>query len=308
MGSRGYSWWYVDALSDDGQHGLTIIGFIGSVFSPYYAWTDWRAPENHCAINVALYGPQSRWAMTERGAASLERDRDELRVGPSHMRWEDDGLTIAFDEIGCPLLRRVKGRVRVEPECVNEVGFAITNRHSWWPIAPSARVRVELDQPSMAWSGHGYLDSNWGTEPLQEGFVDWNWSRTGDDDGTFITYDCQCRDGAERTTALAFARDGSLSSFEAPPMRPLSRTFWRVPRQGRGEQARVVQNLEDTPFYTRSILETELMGRPVRGVHESLSLDRFASTIVRLMLPFRMPRNTFAARALTGRTGGSLTR
>ena len=32
----GYSWWYVDALSDDGRHGLTIIAFLGSVFSPYY--------------------------------------------------------------------------------------------------------------------------------------------------------------------------------------------------------------------------------------------------------------------------------
>ena len=33
----GYAWWYVDALSDDGRHALTIIAFIGSVFSPYYA-------------------------------------------------------------------------------------------------------------------------------------------------------------------------------------------------------------------------------------------------------------------------------
>ena len=35
---NGYAWWYVDALSDDGRHGLTVIAFIGSVFSPYYAW------------------------------------------------------------------------------------------------------------------------------------------------------------------------------------------------------------------------------------------------------------------------------
>ncbi len=31
-------------------------------------------------------------------------------------------------------------------------------------------------------------------------------------------------------------------------------------------------------------------GAPVEWVHESLSLDRFAHPIVRLMLPFRMPR------------------
>ena len=30
----GYLWWYVDAISDDGQHALSIIAFVGSVFSP----------------------------------------------------------------------------------------------------------------------------------------------------------------------------------------------------------------------------------------------------------------------------------
>lgn len=304
--TRGYSWWYVDALSDDGQHGLTVIGFIGSVFSPYYAWSDWRTPEEHCAINVALYGPKGRWAMTERGAASLGRDADHLRVGPSQMRWEDGGLTIEFDEIGCPIPRRVKGVVRVEPEWTNETGFSITDHHAWWPIAPRARVRAELDAPDLAWDGHGYLDSNWGTQPLQEGFVDWNWSRTGDESSTFITYDCHCRDGSGRAIALAFDASGELSTFEPPEMRALDRTFWRVARHGRGEHATVVQTLEDTPFYTRSVLETELRGKRVKGMHESLSLDRFASPVVRLMLPFRMPRAAFRPRALGGGPRGAI--
>ena len=52
----GYAWWYVDAFSDDGRFGLTIIAFVGSVFSPYYAWRGRRDPLDHCAINVALYG------------------------------------------------------------------------------------------------------------------------------------------------------------------------------------------------------------------------------------------------------------
>ena len=25
----GYLWWYVDAMSDDGQHGITLIAFVG---------------------------------------------------------------------------------------------------------------------------------------------------------------------------------------------------------------------------------------------------------------------------------------
>ena len=69
--SNGYVWWYLDALSDDGESGLTIIAFIGSVFSPYYAWARRKGdagPENHVAVNVALYGKGGkRWSMTERG-------------------------------------------------------------------------------------------------------------------------------------------------------------------------------------------------------------------------------------------------
>jgi carotenoid 1,2-hydratase len=57
-------------MSDDGRHGLTIIALIGSVFSPYYAWARRRGPtdpEHFCALNVALYGVDKGWAMTERG-------------------------------------------------------------------------------------------------------------------------------------------------------------------------------------------------------------------------------------------------
>ena len=37
-----YLWWYIDGLSDDGQYGFSIIAFVGSVFSPYYAWANKR--------------------------------------------------------------------------------------------------------------------------------------------------------------------------------------------------------------------------------------------------------------------------
>jgi carotenoid 1,2-hydratase len=50
------------------------------------------------------------------------------------------------------------------------------------------------------------------------------------------------------------------------------------------------ETLEDTPFYTRSILDTVLDGKPAEAMHESLSLTRYSSPWVKLLLPFRMPR------------------
>ena len=98
---HGYAWWYVDALSDDGKHGITIIAFIGTVFSPWYAWSRrWGAgdPENHCCMNVALYGAPRRWAMTDRPRKALQRGADFLQIGPSGMEWDGNALTIRISE------------------------------------------------------------------------------------------------------------------------------------------------------------------------------------------------------------------
>lgn len=104
----GYLWWYVDALSDDGQYGLTVIAFVGSVFSPYYYWARQRDPntnpENHCAINVAIYGRGvRRWSMTERGRRHVSRDAHHFQVGPSQLRWTGQYLELDLNEWSVPI-------------------------------------------------------------------------------------------------------------------------------------------------------------------------------------------------------------
>jgi len=48
---------------------VTVIAFVGSVFSPWYHWAGRREPENHVAINVALYSRRgNRWSMTNAAA------------------------------------------------------------------------------------------------------------------------------------------------------------------------------------------------------------------------------------------------
>ena len=135
----GYAWWYVDALSDDGKHGLTIIAFIGSVFSPWYAWARQKGTaraENHVAMNVVLYGEGGRrWAMTERGAGALQRTPTTLTIGPSAMRWDGSTLVVTFDETTAPLPRRLRGQVRLTPNAVanHVVNLDCSSRHFWSP-------------------------------------------------------------------------------------------------------------------------------------------------------------------------------
>ncbi|MGB5734550.1 MAG: carotenoid 1,2-hydratase [Thiohalocapsa sp.] len=298
--SRGYAWWYVDALSDDGKHGLTLIAFIGSVFSPYYFKGRRRGlddPRDYCSLNVCLYGEERRWTMTERRAGSLSQSTSALGIGPSGLRWnKDDTLSIDIDELGTPIPQRVRGRVHLTPLCINRQSFSLhdNGRHHWRPVSPSARVEVQLERPKLSWTGHAYFDSNWGQEPIEDGFVYWDWSRASMGDESAILYNMQRRDAQPLALALRFAADGTLHKFDPPPNHRLPRTpIWRVARGSQaddGHPPSVVKTLEDTPFYSRSVIETHLLGRPLTAVHESLSLERFRSPIVQYMLPYRMPR------------------
>ncbi len=290
----------MDALSDDGQYGLTLIALLGSVFSPYYAWSRRRGapdPLDHCALNIALYGRRGRrWAMTERGRHQLRQDRDELVIGPSRLHWDGDALMIDIDELSAPVPSRLRGQIRVYPTAINERDFALDQDacHRWWPIAPLARVEAELTHPKLSWSGAGYLDSNRGTEPLEDAFKRWDWSRTELTREAAILYDVTARQGGGASLALRFDPSGRVEEFAPPPRVPLPTTdIWRIGRGTQcdsGHQAKVIETLEDTPFYARSVVETRLLGEQATSVHESLCLDRFRSGWVQILLPFRMPR------------------
>ena len=290
-------------MSEDGQYGIAVIAFVGSVFSPYYAWSGRGDPENHVSINVSLYRPHSqRWAMTERGREALHRDETTFTVGPSALRWEEGTLTLDFDEISLPwptkqlFPRRIQGSVTVRPKTITEQVYDIDadGNHRWWPTAPDAQIEVEADGDS--WSGHGYMDCNWGTRGLEEDFHRWDWSRGTLEDGrSVILYDTNRRDGSHGLISLAFDAAGVATAFEAPPAVNVKRGFWGVDRTiacDPGHTPQVEKTLEDGPFYNRSIITTRLLGRDARMMHESFSGDRFGSRSVKFMLPFRMPRRS----------------
>uniref|UniRef100_UPI003F6EA6EC carotenoid 1,2-hydratase n=1 Tax=Elioraea sp. TaxID=2185103 RepID=UPI003F6EA6EC len=196
------------------------------MFSPYYAWARGREPvpaENHVALNVALYGPRARWAMTERGPAALARAADSFVVGPSSLTWDGSALTIAIDEVAVPLPQRLRGSVRVLPAALTRHAETLdaAGRHRWRPIAPVGRVEVAMESPALAWTGHGYWDANAGDEPLEDGFASWTWSRAPVRAGAAVLYDALRRDGSVTSLALHFGADGRVTPAETPPEAPL---------------------------------------------------------------------------------------
>jgi carotenoid 1,2-hydratase len=156
-------------------------------------------------------------------------------------------------------------------------------------------VEVAFTSPGPTWRGTGYLDANFGSEPLEAGFTQWTWSRAHGRDGVTVIYDSECRDGSATQLALKVDADGGIHSFQPPALRSLPATRWGIPRAIRADSEgplAVRATLESAPFYARSLIDAELLGEPVTLLHESLSLERFQAGWVKALLPFRMPRRT----------------
>ncbi len=275
---------------------MSVIAFIGSVFSPWYRWSGRRDPHEHVCINVATYGPGGRFTMTDRGRPALRQSETSFTVGPSSLTWDGKQLTIDIDEIGAlPLVSRVRGRITLTPAAITEAEVALTedNAHIWRPFAPVSDIRVDLEAPGWQWDGHGYFDANFGTRALEADFDTWTWGRYPTKSGATCFYDARRRDGSELATALTFSKNGEVRSTAAPPKTRFRRSLWAVAREtraDRGYKPHQAMAMLDAPFYTRSMVRTCLDGRETVGVHEALDLRRFRSNLLMPMIAVRVPR------------------
>ncbi len=289
----GYRWVYLDAVSDDGRDAIVVIAMLGAPFSPWYARDRGADPLGFCAFNVGLYGSRGRaWSLVE--TDRIDRAPEALRIGGSHIVRDGSRLTAVIDarrSYG----RSIRGRVRVDTLewHGDDVALDVHGLHAWRPLAPRARVQVEMDEPKAHWSGWGYVDSNHGAEPLERALLHWVWSRAHvGDGGTLVSYDAHARGGAVTRVRRIFDSHGEARDIELATV-PLPRTGWALAREAHadpGRAVRVVRTLEDTPFYARSLVETHVRGARTVAMHESLSLGRFAKPWVRLLLPFRIRR------------------
>ncbi|WP_187429526.1 Acyclic carotenoid 1,2-hydratase [Roseobacter fucihabitans] len=273
-----------------------MIGFIGSVFSPWYRWSGRKNPQNHVCINVATYGPGGRFTMTDRGESALRQTGARLEVGPSMMRWEGDQLVIDIDEIsGPPLINRIRGQIRVIPSALTGLELPLTpdGAHIWRPFAPTSRIEVDIDRHGWQWQGEGYFDANFGTRALEEDFSYWTWGRFPTKSGATCFYDATRLDGSTLAAAYQFDADGNGRSIPLPPLAKMRRSLWAVKRETRadaGFKPRQTLNMLDAPFYSRSAVQTQIDGEIVTGVHEALDLRRFRSPLLKPMLAVRVPR------------------
>ncbi len=233
--------------------------------------------------------------MTDRGRDALRLTDRTMTVGPSSIRWEGGRLVIDIDEMSTPHAQAIRGTVTLTPSAITQVEVPLTpdGAHVWRPFAPTATIEVDIDRPGWRWSGHGYLDANFGTRALETDFDYWTWGRFPVAGGSVAFYDAVRRDGSDLSVALRFGADGSCEEIAAPPLQRFRRSNWLVRRETRcdaGSAPRQVKAMLDAPFYNRCAVETVIHGETTTGVYEALDLDRFRKPWLMPMLAMRVPR------------------
>jgi carotenoid 1,2-hydratase len=320
----GYAWWYFDALSDDGTRALSVIFFVGSVFSPDYAARLRRGEparaEEHVAVNVALYDREKRlaWVMSEYGPDALGAGDDggPRIAGSGVERLPGGGLRLTLRERTAPFLvalagvgARLQGTIELEPHAPPLQPIELAGggeRHRWQARMPRARARVRFTRPDWSFDGVGYHDFNQGDGRLERAFSSWSWARFHDADRTTILYALHERDRPARAL-IVDARDNQAATArpalllpEGEPRRapwglPLPRWF-ALESDGVTWRCGAGRLYEASPFYARYAATLGVRGRgearEVSGVGEYLDLDRFASRGIQFLLRFKTRRST----------------
>lgn len=242
-------------------------------------------------MNVALYGSQKRWCLTE--TSRLIQAEESLTIGDSRMQRLGQKLTITLNERNAVGGRTLQGTVEIDlgKNVDHARTFELTGdgSHRWTPFAPRAACTVTLQDPNVNFAGTAYVDGNAGDAPLEQGFSQWSWSRAAsdDDDLAWICYETDSKAGAR---AIHLAQHGAQLeeiALTAPKVR-LGRGLYGMTSWARLDAVHEVTALEDTPFYTRNLVQGTLGERRVTMVHEQLDLERFCKPWVQFLLPFRM--------------------
>ncbi len=317
-GAGGYTWWYFDALSDDGDRALSAIFFIGSVFSPDYALRLDRGEavraQEHLGVNIALYhrGRRVAWVMSEYGpedlralgehgpaiaGSAIEPGIGTLRL---HLRDRSAPFLTVLAGAGTPVEGEVEFAPLAGPAGASELAATGATRHVWRVPMPRARVSVRFRRPDFSFSGIGYHDVNAGEGRLEKDFARWSWARFHAADRTVVLYAVRPRKGHDAGLVLD-QRDGdgptAPTLVAAPEEGEHRRVGWgmRLPSWFSLRDGQLCchpgQLLEAAPFYARYLGALSERGRLLgSGIGEYLDLDRFRSPGIRFLLRFRMRR------------------
>lgn len=210
-----YEWWYFDAVDSKNEFSFVAIFLTGNPFSTEYNKklisynsgqdTTIVSPLNYCGMSFNLYY-EDRVAfriMNEYPGSYFLYEEEKGRINLDKCSFTFNGnldkffLNISFSEKNSPHNFKAEFEFikRAEIKEVND-GSLVNNDslHFWQPSAPVCDVKGKIKlyknftRRKSDFTGTGYHDHNWGSEPLYNGIEKWYWGRFISEDYSLIYY------------------------------------------------------------------------------------------------------------------------
>lgn len=213
---EGFSWWYVDLTTPEGD-GLVLIWSLGLPFLPPPPPGAGASRAARPALSLAVYrrGRPDLYLLQDYGEASdrASLGRDVLgsgRLGETTFEAEiADGrleLRVLLDEPVPRTERRLTGSITLSGPACSAAEDLSEAQHLWAPrvLHGVARAALRLGQERVDLEGAGYFDSNFSRLPLRsQGIARWLWGRVAFPDRTLAYYRTEGEDGRITTQVLS---------------------------------------------------------------------------------------------------------
>lgn len=311
-GPGAYEWWYVDALSADGEWGVVLILFRGMPMSPTYLH-DPSYMQAGCAVSVYHHGVRIAFSFSEQPLSQADfcTERVYVQMKGACIELTDDGFLTALADVPCDDDgRSVQVRLRGTASAVDAVECQpITENHAWILAQPRMRVTASValrERASSIVEHHfetlGYHDHNCGYRSMHRDYGDWYWGRVHAEHRTIVVLSTP---HSEDACSYVYEVDahGSITAwqdvtfrYEKNAVTPMGlMCSKRIVITGTspvdGEHEVVCVNdttCEDSPFYQRYRSSWTLDGMPAgTGMSEYMNVARMKSAWIRPFL--RLP-------------------
>jgi carotenoid 1,2-hydratase len=241
--TKGYEWWYFDALSDDGKDGIVIIFLDNFIFSPRYNSLNQQLVRNNLtefeksrkipALAFVYYknGKPIYRAINEFGIDEFvaSPETPECRIGNNSFYFESapygSGYVLSIN-LKLPKKRVLKAKfewLSIESDLFPQQKTNDNNKHFWNLVAPRSDVtgRITIKNKSgnkideIKFRGTGYHDHNIDSRWLPNTVSDWQWGRSHFPDSTVVFYRYNEIGIKETITKLFLIKDENLLQQDA---------------------------------------------------------------------------------------------
>lgn len=241
-GSKGYEWWYFDALSDTERDAVVIIFLDNFIFSPRYNSLNRTISSDPSALVKDETFPAVAFCYYRDGKplirSIIEYPEDLFSADPSWPYCRIGDSSFRFDrapygegysvEVSAPLRggKRLVASfewLSIESDLVDNGSGTVPGIHCWNLVAPrsdvTGKIQVLNDKgkevEEYSFRGTGYHDHNADTRWLPDAVEEWTWGRVHFADATAVFYDYRGLGGRGDVSNLYLVTGNDLKASPA---------------------------------------------------------------------------------------------